>query len=140
MSLLIYCSQKHKAADRLYSTRRHSLILSFLGPNDSRLKNLQWELLHTKISKLHTKIHYEKTISKWLPMLRGKSPTLQKRRSNPRPISTHAKATWTSEVLLDNQIPPFIKPYQGPIHSKFHSNYPIINLETGFSLIITTNH
>jgi hypothetical protein len=50
-------------------------------------------------------------------MLRDKSPSPQRTRNKPRPTSTHAKATWASEVPFANLIPPFIKPYQAPIPS-----------------------
>jgi hypothetical protein len=74
-------------------------------------------------------------------MLRDKSPSPQRTRNKPRPTSTHAKATWASEVPFANLIPPFIKPYQAPIPSipsKFHSSYSVINPETGFSPTTTT--
>jgi hypothetical protein len=68
-------------------------------------------------------------------MLRGKSPNPQRRGSKPQPTSTHTKATWTFDETLANQIPPFIKLYQTPIIPfpwKLHSNYLVINPETGF--------
>jgi hypothetical protein len=69
-------------------------------------------------------------------MLRRKSPSFQRRGSQPRPTSIHAKATCAFEVLLVNQIPPLIKSYQAPIFHipcNFHFNYLVINKKTGFS-------
>jgi hypothetical protein len=59
------------------------------------------------------------------------------------PTSTHIKATWTFEVPLATQILPLIKPYQAlipPNPCKFHSTYPVINLETKISPTTTTNY
>ena len=73
-------------------------------------------------------------------MLRNKNPSSQKKGNKSWPTLAHAKATWISELPLANQIHPLIKPYQtptSPIPSKFHSIYPIINQEIGFSPIIT---
>jgi hypothetical protein len=76
------------------------------------------------------KIHYEKTDSKWLLMLRGKNPSPHKRGSHSWPTSAQVKATWESKFLLAN----YILPLSNLIKPLFHLSLVNFNLTTWSSI------
>jgi hypothetical protein len=138
-----YCSWKHKAVHPLEFNNtsiihNNSSWNKWWLPKILKTRNTTPQNLNTT-----TQTNYEKNTKGWLLILRGKSPSPQRKGSKPRPTSAHAKVTWISDMSSTNRISFFIKPYQAPITPiicKLHSNYSVINQEIGFSSTTTTNY